>query len=385
MNEIKMLADHRPEIEPLTDDERRQLWATMSGDMMNLGDRVDDVGLDLAAVEPIYLAEHRRSDRRRHLTMAAAAVVAVLGVGGLVAINGRSGGTPTPAAAPVASSGPAAAPAVTPVILVPESLSTVGLRLPHPGVSLIRDTPSGFQRRVFGAADDPGDPTRMIHVEYGTGGSFAEVSCQDMVPFDVAGTTGNTASSAGVLTAGWTVEGVNFELTPVRQSPVSSSSSSVGRCGPCRQRILAARRLIWLWTRFPAGGRCWSARTSPTHNGSSRAPGWRHRAEPTTIRRQLVVHTWTGVDAQGVYAKQPPIGANRITIRGHDGYVFQSDQTGANGPQQLDIWWTEQPGMVVWVSTSDLYALDQLIDIIENMVPLDEASFAAFSADSSNY
>lgn len=31
---------------------------------------------------------------------------------------------------------------------------------------------------------------------------------------------------------------------------------------------------------------------------------------------QLVVHTWTGVDQQGVYAKGAPIQAERITIRG---------------------------------------------------------------------
>lgn len=385
MNEIKMLADHRPEIEPLTDDERRQLWATMSGEMMKLGDRVDDVGLDLAAVEPINLAEHRRSDRRWHLAMAAAAVVAVLGVGGLVAINGRSGDTPAPAAAPGASSGPAAAPSVTPVILVPESLSTAGLRLLRPGQSLIRDTPSGFQRRVFGAADDPGDPTRMIHVEYATGGSFAGASCQDMVPFDVAGTTGNTCSVRGVLTAGWTVDGVNFELragTAVTREQLVEFGGSLrtvpatGTGGPPVDLVADP---------IPSG---WTVLVSEDVPYAQRIIESAWVATPSGAdddSRQLVVHTWTGVDAQGVYAKQPPIGANRITIRGHDGYVFQSDQTGANGPQQLDIWWTEQPGMVVWVSTADLYPLDQLIEITEKMVPVDEAGFAAFSADSSNY
>lgn len=46
---------------------------------------------------------------------------------------------------------------------------------------------------------------------------------------------------------------------------------------------------------------------------------------------------------------------------------------------------TEQPGMVVWVSTAGLYPLDHLIENIENTVPLDAAGFVAFGADSSNY
>lgn len=372
MNELKMLADHRPEIEPLTDDERRRLWATASGETMGIADRLDDVAPDMATVEPIYLTEPRRSDHRRHLVLAAAAVVAVLGVGALAAVNGRSGEPP------------AAVPAVTPVVLISESLSSAGLRLPQPGVTSTRTTPSAFQRRVFGAADDPSDPTRMIHVEYAADG-FATGSCQDMLPFDAGGVTGNTCAERGLLTASWVIDGVTVELRAGTAVTREQLVEFAGSLQTVPATAAGGPPVDLIADPMPAG---WTVLVGEDVPYTQRITESAWVATPSGAdddARQLVVHTWTGVDAQGVYAKQPPIGADRITIRGHDGYVFQSDQTGLNGPQQLDIWWTEQPGMVVWVSTTDLYPLDQLIQIIEEMVPVDEAGFAAFGANSSNY
>ncbi|MBI1845329.1 MAG: hypothetical protein HYR89_12095 [Actinobacteria bacterium] len=383
MNEIKMLANYRPEIEPLTDDERRQLWAAVSGEAMDRAVHLDDVAVGRATVELVHLNKHRRSDHRRRLVRAAvAAVVAVLGIG-LAAINGRGG--EAPAEAPVTSSGPAAAPAVTSVALIPESLSTTGLRLSHPGGTSIRDEPSLFQRRVFGSADDPPDPTRMIHIEYAADGSSPMGSCRDKLPFDVSGTTGSTCTYDGHLIAGWEVDGLMVELyagTAVTREQVVEFTRSL-RTVPATAAggppfDLVADPIPYGWTVLvgedvPYAQRITESGWVATPSGADDDP------------RQLVVHTWTGVDAQGVYAKQPPIGADRITIRGHDGYVYQSDQRGAHGPQQLDIWWTEQPGMVVWVSTTDLYPAAQLIEIIEKMLPVDDAGFAAFNADPSNY
>lgn len=383
MNEIKMLADHRPEIEPLTDYERRQLWAAVSSETMDRAVHFDDVALDLATVELVYLNEHRRSDHRRRLvTAVVAAVVAVLGIG-LAAINGRGGEAPP--VAPVASSGPAAAPAVTSVALIPESLSTTGLRLSHPGGTSIRDKPSLFQRRVFGSVDDPTDPTRMIHLEYSAGQSSGVGSCRDKLPFDVSGTTGSTCTYDGQIIAGWEVDGLIVELyagTAVTREQLVEFARSLrtvpATAGGGPPVDLVADPIPYGLTVLvnedvPYAQRITESGWVATPSGAGDDP------------RQLVVHTWTGVDAQGVYAKQPPIGADRITIRGHDGYVYQSDQKGAHGPKQLDIWWTEQPGMVVWVSTTDLYPAAQLIEIIEKMLPVDDAGFAAFNADPSNY
>lgn len=413
MNEIKVIAAHRPEIDPLTDHERHHLWATVSGEKLDRLGGLDDIALALTAVEPVYLEQHRRSAARRRPMMAAAAAVAVLGVGGLVAVNGRGGEGPV--GAPAASPGTSAAPAnsVTPVILIPESLSAAGLRLPNPGLTSIRDEPSGFQRRVFGAADDPADSTRMIDVEYAVSESKA-IPCHNMppitpegaatpsaentaawidgatpfagaIPFDVGGTTGHTCTDYGPLTAGWVVDGVTVELhagTAVTREQLVEFAGSL-RTTPAT--TAGGPPVDLVADPIPTGWAVLVGEDVPYAQRITESAWMASVGGADDDPRQLVVQTWTGVDAQGIYAKQPPIGAEPITIRGHDGYVYESDQAGGNGPQQLDIWWTEQPGMVVEVSATDLYPAARVIEIIEQMVPVDAAGFATFSADPSNY
>ena len=50
------------------------------------------------------------------------------------------------------------------MMLVPTVLPR-DIRMPFPGQSNVRDQPSGFQNRLYGAADDPGDPTRMVDIQ----------------------------------------------------------------------------------------------------------------------------------------------------------------------------------------------------------------------------
>ena len=94
---------------------------------------------------------------------------------------------------------------------------------------------------------------------------------------------------------------------------------------------------------------------------------------------QLNVQSWIGAGDAGVYAKHAPIDAQRITIRGHDGYQYASARRGANGPLEIQIWWTEAPGLVIWVWASDLYEVDELTTVIEQMTLADAAGYTAFT------
>lgn len=86
----------------------------------------------------------------------------------------------------------------------------------------------------------------------------------------------------------------------------------------------------------------------------------------------------------GIHAKQAPIQARRITIRGHDGYQYTSTQRGDNGPLEVQIWWTEASGLVVSVRSTDLFDLDELTAIIEQLVPADAAQYDAFIGTTAN-
>jgi len=99
----------------------------------------------------------------------------------------------------------------------------------------------------------------------------------------------------------------------------------------------------------------------------------------------LNVQTWQGADEQGIYAKQAPIQAQRITIRGHDGYAYTSTQRSDNGPLEVQVWWTEAPGLVVFVRSTELFELDELKSLTEQMTPVDAAGYNRFigAADSS--
>ena len=94
---------------------------------------------------------------------------------------------------------------------------------------------------------------------------------------------------------------------------------------------------------------------------------------------QLVVHTWTGLDdEQAIYARHTPIAAERISVRGHEAYLYVSTQRGDRGPLQIDVWWVEQPGMAVYVSATNLYEPDELIAILDRLEPVDAERYQSF-------
>lgn len=99
---------------------------------------------------------------------------------------------------------------------------------------------------------------------------------------------------------------------------------------------------------------------------------------------QLNVQSWIGADQQGAYAKHAPVEAKQITIRGHDGYQYVSAQRGANGPLEIQIWWTEAPGVVISVWATDLFNVDALTALIEQMSPVDAAGYSTFVGSATN-
>ena len=92
----------------------------------------------------------------------------------------------------------------------------------------------------------------------------------------------------------------------------------------------------------------------------------------------LTVQTWHGADEQGVYAKQAPIQAKRITIRGHNGYAYTSTRSGESRPIEVHIWWAEAPDLVVSVRATELFDIAELSAIIEQMTPVDAAGYDQF-------
>lgn len=55
-----------------------------------------------------------------------------------------------------------------------------------------------------------------------------------------------------------------------------------------------------------------------------------------------------------------------------------------NGPLEVEIWWTEAPGLVVSVRSTELFELDELTTIIEQMTPVDAAGYNTFIGAPSN-
>jgi hypothetical protein len=405
MPEIAMFTTSRPAVAPLTHEERERIWSLAtdrpvvsegaeSGAPFGPADVLaDDVLADVDVVA-------RPPASRRVVRAAVAAAVAVAaGIGGF-AVLGRDDITVGTGSAPPTVPPPPTDGEV--VMLVPPELPD-GVELNLPGQTSMRDRPSGFQLRLYGAADDPGDPSRMVSVEYAAS-SFMGLPCQSMPnsptgttpadaeiwmdgatpmtdaePFEVAGGTGYTCTVYGPLAAGWATEGVSVQLV---------AGTAVTRA----ELVAFARSLETVPTATPVeNGPPVDLVADPLPDGwvvlvHEDVPWVQHVTERTWLASvdghdstpYVVVHTWTGVDAQGVFAKVVPVQAERITIRGHDGYRYVSEQRGTDGPAQIDIGWMEQPGLVVHVSANDLFEVDELTEFIEGMVVVDAAGFEAF-------
>ncbi len=405
MNELTMFAECQPAVTPLLPEERQQIWEHITR-VVELARAASTDAPLVSRVEVFVGASHGSSLRPRHRALVAAVLIAVGVIGAAIVVARRE------SAHDVAPAAPIEGPAGVAMMLVPSVLPSE-LRMPFPGQSDVRSQPSGFQERLYGAVDDPGDPTRMIMVEYGSAaaqsmgipcqrmGSVEPLSgavpdptwwatsatpCKGATPFQLAGTTGYTCTVYGLLTAGWWTPEITVLLEAgsaiTRDQLVAFAQSLkatpiVTPIPPAPSVDLAADPLPAGWIALvtedvPYAQRVTESVWVATVGGTDDSPN------------QLVVHTWTGVDQQGVYAKGAPIQAERITIRGHVGYEYVSAR-GDRGPQQLDIWWTEQPGMVVHVSSTDLYESAQLIDFIESWHPVDPSEFEAFVTHPANY
>ena len=304
-------------------------------------------------------------------------------------------------------------PTTTNAPVADDSTDVIALVLPAmPGVMSLssasglayRLEPSIYQSRLFGSSDDPADPTRMIRVEYTESASIV-VSCysfsspeiptvftasdwidsampvEGSTQFSVGGGTGSYCiGPSGLLQAGWFQGTVGVDLTAgtaITPAELVAFAQSLKQV-PAMESLKGRPSVDLVSDPLPAG---WSVLVGDD------VPFVQQISETSWVASvvgrnsgfgQLVVQSWVGVDETGLYAKQSPVYATRITIRGHDGYQFVSDASGANGPLEIQIWWIEEPGLVISVRTEDSFELDELTALIEQMTPADLAGYEAF-------
>jgi hypothetical protein len=209
----------------------------------------------------------------------------------------------------------------------------------------------------------------------------AAVPSAGSTPFAVGGGTGSYCIGAsGLLQAGWFEGTIGVDLTagtaitPTELIALAQSLQQVPATEPVKGRPSADL----LSDPLPVG---WIVLVGED------VPFVQHITETSWVASvvggnsgfgQLVVQSWIGVDEQGLYAKQAPVYATRVTIRGHEGYQYVSAASGANGPLEIRIWWTEEPGVVISVWAEDVFDVDELTALIEQMTPVDLAGYDAF-------
>ena len=422
MDVLKRFDRLRPDDEYLDGAARDRIWSQISStgsdstdSNATVRDALDeDSGWQapLVAIQTIELPQ-----RHRRALIGAAAVVAI-GLGGLVTLQVSRSTEQTPASESVDQSSSSVDPeggsvpvaAGEPPVLVGMSLPSLpdGLvLLPSPLPPSVRTRPSWFQVRLFGALADPRDPTQMIRVEYAESRAMA-ISCHSFLslpmpdgaieysadqwtdaatpiagstPFAVAATTGSFCTDqGGLLQAGWFTDNIGVSLaagtgvSPAELVEFAQSLKSVPPAEPLEERPnvdlvsdpLPAGRTVLVGEDVPFTQQITETSWVATVGGVDGVEG------------QLNVQTWQGTDEQGVLAKHAPIQAQRITIRGHDGYQYTSTQRSDNGPLEVQIWWTEAPGLVVSVRSTELFEIDELTTIIEQMLPVDAADYNTF-------
>ena len=422
MDVLKHFDRLRPDDEYLDDATRDRIWSQVRGTGSANAD-VDAHTRDIVEVDggrqgqlvAIHPAE--QPQRRRSALVGAAAVV-VIGLGGFATLQATRSTERSPAAEATVQSASSvdpdggSFPAVTgePPVLIGMTLPSLpdGLVLlqPPPPPS-VRSEPSGFQVRVYGALDDPQDPTQMIRVEYAGSRSMAipchsflslpmpdgaiEYSSEEWTdaatpiagstPFAVAATTGSYCSDpSGLLQAGWFTGNIGVNLsagtgvTPTELVEFAQSLKSVAPAEP-----LPGRPSVDLVSDPLPAGRTVLVGEDVAFAQHVTDTSWVATAGGVDgVAGQLNVQTWQGADEQGLYAKYAPIQAQRITIRGHDGYQYTPTQRSDNGPLEVLIWWTEAPGLVVSVRSTELFELDELTTLIEQMIPVDAADYNTF-------
>ena len=422
MDALKRFDRLRPDDDYLDDATRDRIWSEIS----RTGSHNDHVGADTRDVvevdrgwqAPLVAIHPNDQPQRRRFALVGAAAIVVIGLGGFATLQATRSTERSPAAEatdqPSSSVDPqgGSVPAVTgqPPVLIGMTLPSLpdGIVLLQPPLPpSVRSEPSGFQVRVFGALADPQDPTQMIRVEYAESRAMA-IPCHSFlslpmpdgaieyssdewtdaatpiagsIPFAVAATTGSYCSDpSGLLQAGWFIEdiGVNISAgTGVTPTELVEFAQSLKSATPAEQ--LAGRPSVDLVSDPLPAGLTVLVGEDVAFTQQVTETSWVATAGGVDgVAGQLNVQTWQGADEQGVYAKHAPIQAQRITIRGHDGYQYTSTQRSDSGPLEVQIWWTETPGLVVSVWSTELFELDELTTIIEQMVPVDAAGYDTF-------
>ena len=407
MNVLKTFDRLRPNDEFLDEATRERVWSDVVGSSTRRARSSaspTDAG-EISHLQPptvVAIGTQTQTVRRRVALIGAAALV-VVGLGG-VAFLGAIGDLEADPADVEVPRVVGQAPQMVGMVLgaLPD-----GLALTHPPVQpSIRSEPSSYQIRVWGALDDPSDPTRMIRAEYAQASAMA-ISCHSFLSlampdgavaytasewtdsatpiagstaFAVADTTGSFCTGPNdVLQAGWFTGDIGVNLfagsavTSNELVELAQSLKSVAPTGPLDARPsvdlvsdpLPLGRTALVGDDVPFVNRITESSWVATTGGVDGAPG------------QLLVQTWSGVDQEGVYTRLAPE-AERTTIRGHVGYQYTSKQRTENGPIETLLWWMETPGLVVSVRSTEHFELDELKSIIDQLVAVDAAGYTAF-------
>lgn len=457
MNELRSVRRLRPEIEPLDVAIHERILTAIVGttESRRMLDEptVPDSDSDLT-LEPIS-GRARAVERSRPVLLVAAAIVSIVGIGALVGIQSVRDGSemPAPAMQPeIDSDGQAGSDPLSPAS-VPEDAS-VGLttvlqedasagvtmvlpELPE-GLSLvdvsppsIRDETSTVVRQLYGAAEDRGDPSRMILLEHDPSG-MAAIPCHSFTSFviptgvavldpvawravavvvdgsiafttpDGPDSTEPTATGAGascigpdgLAQAGW-FAGDDTSFSLVAGSAVSPQSliqfaqavrpaTGAGTTSPSvdplpdgftplfTDDVAYTNRVV---------DTVWIASDSELTDVEREEAAAEAVANGEEIESegQLRISSWQGAGDAGIYAMAIPIGAERVTVRGQVGYQFIAEPVGGGVPSEIRIWWAERPGLVVSAQSYGLFQPDELVSLINDLQPADAEEFEQFA------
>jgi len=330
----------------------------------------------------------------RPWTAAAAAVLIAAAVGSLVILAGRrtdDGDVGTPVDTVPATVEPTVPPvAEAPVAFVVDDLPA-GFAITRTGLAgpVARTDPSTYVSNEFGTAADPLDPARMVHIE------FAPSASQTLTCFaaegepgitEVADTTfangiaGRVCRVDGLLEVDWTLDGVGFRALGGSAVTAADLAQLVGSLAflaieppatgapPVRLELtgLSPNWVPLVTGDAPYDQQIVEANWVATEGGTDGASS------------SLLVSTRTGLDEEyAALVRHSAIQAERVTVRDHEGYRYVSSQQGALGPLEIQVWWVEQPGVVVSVTATDLPA-DEVMALVESLRPVDAGGAAAF-------
>ncbi|MFZ1488636.1 MAG: hypothetical protein WAS51_01730 [Ilumatobacteraceae bacterium] len=351
--------------------------------------------------------------------MVAAAALAVVGVGGVALVNSRDAGQ-APASAPPASLPGAVFDGVLPTssadevtMILPELPD--GLRVVSATSPTIRRDESAIHRFLYGAADDPGDPARMIAIEVDPSGTSV-IPCHSFTSMPDPQGSAVDFDPAVWQAAATPVDGSSSFTAPTRDRDAAPAASSgagcVGPNGLAQAGWFAGSTAIGVTGGdavdtgtliefaqgvFVARADALEVTVNPfaydltplvnddvAYTDEITETAWiASNANLTEVEREqaaadgrpvdepgeLAIWTWYGGGNSGMYAIANPLGAERITVRGHPGYLFAS-------PGEVQIWWAETEDLVVRVRSSNLYDADEVMAVVDQLQRANHSEFS---------